>query len=235
MDCPTCQQPLTIHGTFWFCGRHDPPYCAPVETPQPELVWLPEVVCSYPFPLARRYHALREAATADASPVAAFRQLNLLKDVVETLVKYLAVVALAARLDRHDPPDPLDQKILENLVRPSLGTWSAGILQPLVKAPGTRSDPRMAPLVHYADNALFTSLQEFTNWRNLVLGHGLTRSPLEDRADLDRWLPAVNDWLAGAGFLADWPLLEAGDPPRLWMGAEAPCRTVRHGGAVRLR
>ena len=85
-------------------------------------------------------------------------------------------------------------------------------------------------MVAFGTGAVFGTLQEFTALRNEVIGHGVVRSPREDRADVNAWLPRVNDLLAKARFLADWELVQAVTPPRAWTGADAevvprPART----------
>jgi hypothetical protein len=190
-------------------------------TCQQRTDWLDDVAADYPFPIAWTYRQLRADLEGHRGDRDGLRQLVLLKDCVETLVKYLALVTLAARLDRREPPDALDRAVLEMLVAPSLGTWSQGILRRLVQAPGTRADHRLAPLVAFATRPFFDLVAEFTTLRNRVLGHGLVRDPREDRADVNFWLPRLNELLAGARFLAGWELVQAGDPPRSWMGADA--------------
>src|SRR5207253_284018 len=80
-----------------------------------------------PFPIAWSYRQLRTDLRGHREDRDALRQLVLLKDCVETLVKYLALVVLAARLQRRPPADALDRAALEMLVAPSLGTWAPGI------------------------------------------------------------------------------------------------------------
>ena len=215
---------MTIVGSHWICGEHETPEFVPVQLERrgaAERDWLDDVVAGYPFPLAITYCRLRDDVLAHRNDGDALHQLIRLKDCVETLVKYLAIVAISARLDRRDPVDALDRQILQKLVAPSLGSWAQGILQPVVRAPTTADDVRLQSLVQYANKEFFTCLQEFTSLRNCVLGHGLVRDPREDRHDLDEWLPRLDKLLAGARFLSRWELVEAGDPPRGWMGAQA--------------
>jgi WD40 repeat protein len=227
---------MSIVGRYWVCGEHQPPFffeakIEPIGTTEPE--WLGDVTTAYPFPIALVYRGLREDLVANRCDRDALGQLIRLKDVVETFVKYLAIVALSARLDRRDTFDALDRQILEKLVAPSLGTWAQDILQPLVRVTVTREDPRLVPLVQFATGKVFGTVQEFTSLRNKVLGHGLARAPREDRLDVNAWLPRLNVLLAGARFLAGWELVQAVTPPRSWMGADAEAdpRPARTGPA----
>ena len=170
--------------------------------------WLAEVIEQYPYPLACAYRRLRDDVLAHTDDRDALRQLIRLKDCVETLVKYVTLVVLSARLDRRNPIDALDRQVIEKLVAPSLGTWAQGILQPLVRAASTHADARLAPLVAYTTGKFFAEIQEFTAFRNAVLGHGLVRDPREDRHDLSEWLPRLNRLLVPTGFLAAWELVQ---------------------------
>ena len=241
MNCPQCNQPMRILGRHWVCGEHDAPMFVPVVI-QPAggsgNDWLAEVIEQYPYPLACAYRRLRDDVLAHTDDRDALRQLIRLKDCVETLVKYVTLVVLSARLDRRNPIDALDRQVIEKLVAPSLGTWAQGILQPLVRAASTHADARLAPLVAYTTGKFFAEIQEFTAFRNAVLGHGLVRDPREDRHDLSEWLPRLNRLLVPTGFLAAWELVQtnrrpegaAADGPdhnpagpvlRSWMGADA--------------
>ena len=227
MNCPTCDRPMSVQGHYWFCGQHDPPAFFPAGEEvagAAEVEWLADVADAYPFPIACAYRRLRDDVLSHRDDHDALRQLILVKDCVETLVKYLALVVLAARLDRGERDDALDGKVLEALVAPALGTWAQYVLKPLVDADTTRADGRLAPLVAFASKKFFGRVADFTSVRNAVLGHGLARAPREDRDDVNAWLPWLNDQLAGARFLAQWELVQAAGPPRSWMGADALTR-----------
>ncbi len=232
MNCPKCNNPMSIVGSHWVCGEHEMPVFVPVQLDlggAAEGEWLNDVVAAYPYPLAITYRRLRDDVLASRADEDALRQLIRLKDCVETLVKYLAIVAISARLDRNDPVDALDRQVLEKLVAPSLGSWAQGTLQPLVRAPSTVADPRLKSLVRFTDKEFFTSIQQFTALRNRVLGHGLVRDAREDRHDVNEWLPRLNRLLEDAQFLSEWELVEASDLPRSWMGneAETTCKPAR--------
>jgi hypothetical protein len=229
---------MTVLGGYWICGEHAPPVFLPVGeevTGAAASEWLADVADAYPFPIACAYRRLRDDLLSHRDDHDALRQLILVKDCVETLVKYLALVALAARLDRGERDDDLDGKVLEALVAPALGTWAQMVLKPLVDADTTRADGRLAPLVAFASKKFFGRVADFTSLRNAVLGHGLARAPREDRADVNAWLPWLNDQLAAARFLAEWELVQAADLPRSWMGADTLARPRPPADPDRLR
>jgi WD40 repeat protein len=223
MRCKNCNKELDLYAdTWWMCAEHGQQRS--IDDKIEPLTWLDEVVEHYPYPIAHCYRTLREDIEIHSDPRDGLRQLIRIKDVIETLVKYLAIIQLAVRVQQQDEPDALDRQIVEKLVAPALGTWDEGILRPLAKAAHELGDSRLDVIYEYLfakSSRVRSDLQEFTSLHNRVICHGMVRNPREDQADVHYWVPKLNDMLSKAGFLARWELVQLSVDPISWMGAKA--------------
>jgi hypothetical protein len=123
MKCPNCDQPMTIVGRYWMCGRHDPPLCLPIvsvagQATSPDFAAVDLTLL--PYPVALTADRLRHAIDSSADIL---KTLFVLKDCFEATIKYLGVVLLTDYFHSPGCTPERNEILLEKMVRPSLGVW----------------------------------------------------------------------------------------------------------------
>lgn len=196
-----------------------------------------------PFPLAVTYG--RVWAEADAGQV--IPAVLQMKDAFEAALKFAAAAAVADCL-RAGPPDGLAGELAADLFRPlSDGTWVDLLKKataPVHDDPAHAARRALPALAGLVQNALgdegpflrvFTSTDArvgFVTWRNKELGHGaFRRDRAFYRAQLEEWLPKLNDCLTALRPVLDgWRLVGVtpGGERVDWTGDLAMDRVAPH-------
>ncbi|MFO1419572.1 MAG: SAM domain-containing protein [Candidatus Competibacteraceae bacterium] len=203
-------------GPLTLPDEHAPSY-APQFTPavidqcrvlgrQPPQPWVDAVAESWPGPIAHEYHRLRELLTEGHIVPAIFQ----LKDLVEVLIKFPALVMARDLLQHGDEEASRDARRALFGERLSLGTWLAGVRDKI--APQVRRLAPGGPLLLPELGSVFATTQQrgkdapppwcetlarLVNWRNDQLGHGAFRlDPAEYLDELRDHLAAINQALA---------------------------------------
>ena len=188
-----------------------------------------------PYPVALTTERLREALDRSSDVL---RTLFLLKDVVETGLKYVAAVLLVEYLRSPACTPERNETLLKKLLKPTLGAWVGGLIDPLSRwllgtdlAPGARlarGFVAAAPKGKPSPTPLLMRCNAFVEYRNDTLGHGAQRPDEQYRTDLGKWLSLVPELLdAVAGLAPDWRLLLPThvDRAQVWMGPRPPAAT----------
>jgi WD40 repeat protein len=183
-----------------------------------------------PYPVAL---TARRFLAGDSDPL---RSLFRLKDCLEASVRYLGAMLLVEFLRSPAATDQARDDLLQQLIRPSLGTWIntvAGSLgAALTAAPPLAG--RVAGLFFQlaskgkpTPTALLQRCRDFLAYRNDALGHGAERPDAVYRADLLRLRPTLDALLAAVAGLAEWRLCLVADTDRcqVWMGPEPSAAT----------
>ena len=184
------------------------------EPPQP---WVEAVADAWPGPIAHEYHRLRQLLTEGQIVPAIFQ----LKDLVEVLIKFPALVMARDLLQHGDAEAGLAARRALFGQMLSLGAWLAGVRDQL--APQVR---RLAPtgrLLLPELGSVFVAvgraplwcktLANLVTWRNDQLGHGAFRlDPAEYLVELREHLGAINAALAAQQDLWNGVVLRGAAP-----------------------
>lgn len=232
MNCPNCNQPMSVVGDYWVCGQHDPPVHLSVDSATTFGVSsdLGDVdLSALPYPVALTAGRLRQAIESSADVL---KTLFVLKDCFEAAVKYLGAVLVTDYLRSPARKPERNETLLERMVRPSLGVWVqtvVGDVSRWLAADGQASLPVVAIFVRREGRStkpkptpLLRQCEEFVGYRNDALGHGALRRESVYLQDLERWLPVLQHLLEAVTDLAGWRLCLVTDQDRcqLWMGTD---------------
>lgn len=160
------------------------------------------------------------------------RALLALKDCFEATVKYLSVLLLAEFVRSELATASRRTELLERIVHPSLGDWIDGSLYKLSRWLVQHESPLTESISHRfvtrsrhpggkaKPTDLLLRCKEFVRFRNDALGHGAMHSDEAYQAELQQWLPLVENLLSISCELDSWRLSLVVDIDRSesWMG-----------------
>jgi WD40 repeat protein len=184
-----------------------------------------------PYPVALTTRRLAAAVQASGD---ALKTLFLLKDCFEATIKYFGALLLSDYRRTPACTPEHNARLLEKMIRPSLGVWVETVVGNLGRwlVGGEPPGGAAAALFMTAhgkprETELFARCRAFVDYRNDALGHGAVRSDRAYADDLRTWLPRLRGLLDGVASLSGWRLCLPTDRDRCqaWMGP-------RPGGAT---
>jgi hypothetical protein len=187
-----------------------------------------------PYPVALTARRMAETLRYGGDPLKA---LFALKDCFEATIKYLGVALLIEYFSSPSCTPEHSERLIERLVRPSLGDWVNTVVRDLsewlISAPGDLgrhvacSFVKMGRGVRPQATDLWKRCDEFVTYRNDALGHGAMRRDAAYRDDIEHWLPLMRQLLEAVASLQSWRLLLVQDCDRCqtWMGTEPATAT----------